>query len=57
MKFTKKIIWAATICTAVITAIGFIKNESKDQIKENSDDGFNNELIKDTIKQEIISNL
>lgn len=38
MKIVKKIILAATVCTAIITAIGCTKNESSTEVKESKDD-------------------
>ena len=38
MKIVKKIILAATVCTAIIAAIGCTKNESSTEIKESNDD-------------------
>lgn len=38
MKIVKKIILAATVCTAIIAAIGCIKNESSTEVKESKDD-------------------
>ena len=34
MKIVKKIILAATVCTAIIAAIGCTKNESSTEVKE-----------------------
>ena len=38
MKSVKKIILAATVCTAIIAAIGCTKNESSTEVKESKDD-------------------
>ena len=38
MKIVKKIILAATVCTAIIAAIGCTKNESSTEVKESKDD-------------------
>lgn len=38
MKIVKKIILAATVCTAIIAAIGCTKNESNTEVKESKDD-------------------
>ena len=38
MKIVKKIILAATVCTAIIAAIGCTKNESRSEVKESKDD-------------------
>ncbi len=38
MKIVKKIILAATVCTAIIAAIGCTKNERSTEVKESKDD-------------------
>lgn len=40
MKIVKKIILAATVCTAIIAAMGCTKNESSKEVKESNDDSI-----------------